>query len=113
MELGWFLMGLTYACRAEGQLRQFEPPRVEPYRLLQATTETTVSRAHGQAVIHWPESVRGHVGSFADQVYPIFAMAHFGQVFGVKEALQNSLDAPALFADCKVLWANGGGITIL
>jgi len=30
------------------------------------------------------------VGSFADQVYPIFAIAHFGQVFGMKETLQNS-----------------------
>ena len=35
--------------------------------------------------------VRGRVGSFADQVYPIFAMAHFSQVFGHQEARDNAL----------------------
>lgn len=31
---------------------------------------------------------RGHIGSFADQVYPIYALARFSRAFGVPEAAQ-------------------------
>jgi hypothetical protein len=36
-------------------------------------------------------AVRGRVGSFADQVYPILAMVHFSQVFQNSEARENAL----------------------
>ena len=91
MELAWFLTGLTYASRAG----QKQPPYLEPlarqtYTFLQCNQGKDGLFGHMARWKSLAGAVRGHVGSFADQVYPILAMAHFGQVFGVEEALQNS-----------------------
>ena len=92
MELAWFLTGLSYASRAEKNngciLSRW---RQQTYSLLQSNQGKHGLCGHMAKWDSLAGTVRGHVGSFADQVYPIFAMAHFGQVFGMKEALQNSL----------------------
>ena len=92
MELAWFLTGLTYASRAE----QKRPPYLEllarqTYALLQSNQGKDGLFGHMAKWNSLAGVVRGHVGSFADQVYPIIALARFGEAFGVKEALQNSL----------------------
>ena len=92
MELAWFLTGLTYASRAEQKQRPYlEPLARQAYTLLQSNQGQDGLFGHMAKWKSLAGAVRGHVGSFADQVYPILAMAHFGEVFGVKEALQNSL----------------------
>ncbi len=92
MELAWFLTGLTYASRTA----QKQPPYIESlaqqtYTLLQSNQGKDGIFGHLAKWKSLAGAVRGHVGSFADQVYPIIALAHFGETFGVKEALQNSL----------------------
>jgi hypothetical protein len=92
MELAWFLTGLTYASRTE----QKQPPYIESlarqtYTLLRSNQGKDGIFGHLAKWKSLAGAVRGHVGSFADQVYPIIALAHFGEAFGVKEALQNSL----------------------
>jgi hypothetical protein len=92
MELAWLLTGLTYASRAE----QKRPPYLESlarqtYALLQSNQGKDGLFGHMARWKSLAGAVRGHVGSFADQVYPIIALAHFGQTFIMKEALQNSL----------------------
>lgn len=92
MELAWFLTGLSYASRGEEKQRlHLEPLAHQTYTLLQSNQGKHGLCGHMAKCDSLAGAVRGHVGSFADQVYPIFAMAHFGQVFGMKEALQNSL----------------------
>ena len=92
MELAWFLTGLSYANQAEEKQRlHLEPLAHQTYALLQSNQGKHGLCGHMGRWDSLAGAVRGHVGSFADQVYPIFAMAHFGQVFGMKEALQNSL----------------------
>jgi hypothetical protein len=93
MELAWFLTGITCARRAE----QKQPTYLEPlarrtYTLLQSNQGKDGLFGHMGRWRSLAGAVRGHVGSFADQVYPIFAMAHFGEVFGMKEALENSFE---------------------
>jgi len=92
MELSWFLTGLTYASRAEEEQRlHLEPLARQAYALLQSNQGKHGLFGHMAKSGSLAGVVRGRLGSFADQVYPIFAMAHFGEVFGMKEALQNSL----------------------
>ena len=69
-------------CRSESLARQ-------TYTLLQSNQGRHGLFGHMAKWRSLAGAVRGRVGSFADQVYPVFAMAHFGQVFGMKEALQN------------------------
>lgn len=90
MELSWFLTGLAQACKTE-QPADLEPLANETYCLVRANQGQHglfghMSMRHSVAGI-----VRGRVGSFADQVYPILAMAHFSQVFGSREARDNAL----------------------
>jgi hypothetical protein len=92
MELAWFLTGLAHASRAERK----RPPYLDAlarqtYALLQSNQGKDGLFGHMARWKSLAGAVRGHVGSFADQVYPIIALAHFGQVFAMKEALQNSL----------------------
>ena len=92
MELAWLLTGLTYASRAE----QKRPPYLESlarqtYALLHSNQGKYGLFGHMARWKSLAGAVRGHVGSFADQVYPIIALAHFGQTFTMKDALQNSL----------------------
>jgi hypothetical protein len=92
MELAWFLTGLTYASRSQQKrLPYLEALARRTYALLQSNQGKDGLFGHMARWKSLAGAVRGHVGSFADQVYPIIALAHFGETFGVKEALQNSL----------------------
>lgn len=92
MELAWFLTGLTCASRAAEKPRQdLEPLIQQTYRLLQSNQGKDGLFGHMARWSSLAGAVRGRVGSFADQVYPIIAMAQFGRVFGMKEASQNAL----------------------
>src|ERR1700722_12025663 len=82
MELAWFLTGLTYASRAAKTKRAcLEPLARRTYGLLQSNQGKHGLCGHMSKWKSLAGAARGHIGSFADQVYPILAMAHFGQFF--------------------------------
>jgi hypothetical protein len=90
--LSWFLTGLAYAKGATAE----QPPALarlanETYRLLRANQGTHGIFGHMARRSSLAGLLRGRVGSFADQVYPIYAMAHFARAFKTKEAYQNAL----------------------
>lgn len=91
MELAWFLSGLTCASAADKISPDLEPLTVQSYKLLKSNQGKDGLFGHMAKWNSLAGAVRGHVGSFADQVYPIFAMTQVGQVFGMKEASQNAL----------------------
>lgn len=92
MELAWFLAGLAHASGTGLQ----QPPALarlanDTYRLLRTSQGDHGIFGHMGRGSSLAGVLRGRVGSFADQVYPIYAMAHFGQVYAVKEASQSAL----------------------
>jgi hypothetical protein len=90
MELSWFLTGLVFASKME-QPSDLEPLAHETYRLVRLNQGQHGLFGHMAKWHSMAGVVRGRVGSFADQVYPTFAMAHFSQVFGHGEARENAL----------------------
>jgi hypothetical protein len=92
MELSWFLTGLAY-----GSEMGAEPPSAfahlanETYRLLLANQGPHGIFGHMAKWGSLAGVVRGHVGSFADQVYPIYALSHFARVFQINEAYDHAL----------------------
>lgn len=90
MELSWFLTGLAHAGRGQQQ-PDLGPIANETYRLLRANQGPHGLFGHMAKWHSLAGVVRGHVGSFADQVYPIIALANFSQVFEVKEARESAL----------------------
>lgn len=91
MELSWFLTGLAYAERARGrQAQNFAPLATATYQLLTANQGPYGLFGHmgrRRSLAGW---VRGHVGSFADQVYPIYAFSCFARTYGNGDALKRA-----------------------
>lgn len=92
MELAWLLTGIAYASKVE--------PRAIATDLtaLAVTVRDRVlanqgphgffgHQAASSGATGW---LRGHVGSFADQVYPIYALARFGEFLGDATALESA-----------------------
>jgi hypothetical protein len=90
MELSWFLTGLTYAAKAEpsSELKELAD---KTYRLAQANQGPRGLFGHMAKWHSFAGLVRSRIGSFADQVYPILAMALFSQVFDAEEARDHAL----------------------
>ncbi|HKN70083.1 MAG TPA: hypothetical protein VJX30_03570, partial [Terriglobales bacterium] len=101
MELSWFLAGLAHA---SGTGMKQPPPLARlangTYRLLRANQGAHGIFGHLGRRSSLAGMVRGRVGSFADQVYPIYAMAHFAQVYELKDARQNALQCAS--AICRL-----------
>jgi len=92
MELSWILAGLAHATLARPELSGTLTPLA---RKIFAVIEGNRG-AHGifghQAQQGGAKGlVRGRFGSFADQVYPIYAFAWASRAFGWREALLHSL----------------------
>jgi hypothetical protein len=91
MELAWFLTGLAYATLARSaKLANLADVSVATYQLVAKN-----QGAHGifghQAVWKSLRGVlRGRIGSFADQVYPIYALARFAEAYGDQAALDSA-----------------------
>ena len=93
MELSWFLSGLAHqnlAC--PGELPHLRDTAMGTYQLLKKN-----QGEHG-VFSHLAENggltglMRGRMGSFADQVYPIYALAKFSRAYQVPKAAERALD---------------------
>lgn len=92
MDLSWFLTGLSYWAEVDPQKqRQLEALCLETYRNLTTNQGERGFFTHLSTVGSLEGRVRGRIGSFADQVYPIYGMAQFSKVFGHEEASKRAL----------------------
>jgi len=91
MELAWFLSGLAHAALAGGHnLPDLSALTAKTFSLLAANQGKHGTFGHlarsGSAI----GALRGRIGSFADQVYPIYALAKFGEAFQNRIALKSA-----------------------
>jgi len=92
MELAWFLTGLSYWGQAYPEkLSGLEPLAFETYRVLTKNQGDRGFFGHLSTSGSLAGMVRGRIGSFADQVYPIYAMAQFAKAYQHDEAANRSL----------------------
>jgi len=85
-ELAWFLAGLAHVSLLSCRTQEFPDLAAKVYRLLRQNQGDSGIFGH-QARSGSPHgTLRGHIGSFADQVYPIYALAKFARACGVREA---------------------------
>lgn len=92
MELAWFLTGLSYWGLAQPEkLASIEPLAFETYRMLKLNQGEHTFFGHLSRSGSLTGIVRGRIGSFADQVYPIYAFAQFSKAYQNEEAAQLSL----------------------
>jgi hypothetical protein len=92
MELAWLLAGLAHA-KLSGQKvlpAYVDDVALESYQLLAKNQGPHGLFGHLSTDRGLRGMIRGHIGSFADQVYPIYSLARFSQAYGVAPALEKA-----------------------
>ena len=87
MHLAWFLTGLSYYSQASDSPEKIRDVACETYNLLIQNQGKNGYFGHMATHGSLKGSVRGWIGSFADQVYPIYGLTQFFQAFGDNSAL--------------------------
>ena len=102
MELAWFLAGLSHGIIAcPGKLDHFKDLAVTTYReLIKNQGEQGI---FGHLARHKSVAgmLRGSVGSFADQVYPIYGLTKFAQACHDEHATQKALDCALAICEAQ------------
>jgi hypothetical protein len=91
MDLSWFLTGLSYWAELFPQKSShLEPLARATYKTLTKNQGERGFFGHLSTSQSFAGVTRGRIGSFADQVYPIYAMSQFGKVYRYEEAIQRA-----------------------
>jgi hypothetical protein len=103
MELAWFLAGLAQAAETTPKLvSTLTDLSVETYHRIKENQGEDGVFGHMSTKNSLAGRLRGQIGSFADQIYPIYAMSKFAKVFQVEDPL-----GPALKCATEVCRAQG------
>ncbi len=88
MDLAWFLTGLAYAGQTSAAMRRhLANSALSAYALLAKNQGGHGIFRHLSANKSVAGFLRSRIGSFADQVYPIYALTRFCQAYGFPSAL--------------------------
>ena len=104
MELAWLLAGLAHSVRATPRLTvPLTDLARETCRLLLENRGAHAFFGHLNSKKSFTGRLRGRIGSFADQIYPIYAMSKFAKHFHIEAAL-----TPARQCATAICKAQGG-----
>ena len=93
MELAWFLAGLAHAAETSTKLiSTLTDFSVETYHRIEENQGEYGFFGHMSTKNSLAGRLRGRVGSFADQVYPIYAISKFAKIFQVEDPLGPALE---------------------
>jgi hypothetical protein len=102
-ELAWFLAGLAHAAmESEKTASQVKDLAVAAYQLLKHNQGGHGFFGHLAEKKSLSGVLRGRIGSFADQIYPIYAFSKYATAFHAEEALR-----PALHCASAICGAQG------
>jgi hypothetical protein len=92
MELAWFLTGISYwALAFPNHKAQLEGLALATHEQLKKNQGERGFFGHLSTSSSLKGFSRGRIGSFADQVYPIYGMTQFSQAFGHGEAAERAM----------------------
>jgi len=92
-ELAWFLAGLAHAAETSPKLvRTLTDLSVETYQRMEQNQDEYGLFGHMNTKSSLTGRLRGRIGSFSDQIYPIYAMSKFAKVFQVEDPLGSVLE---------------------
>jgi len=91
MHLAWFLIGISYWAESYPNKRdELESLALATYDALTKNQGDRGFFGHLSTSQSLAGFARGRIGSFADQVYPIYGMAQFGKVYGNVDAISRA-----------------------
>jgi hypothetical protein len=106
MELAWFLSGLAHAAETSPKLvNRVTDLAVETYQRLEVNQGDYGLFGHISTEKSLAGRLRGRVGSFADQVYPMYALSKFAKAFHIEDPLGPASECAA--AICRAQGNSG------
>ena len=89
MEIAWLLAGLSHLAIADpAQGRKYAKTAKEIYKLLVENQGAHGIFGHQTTRSSLRGLIRGRIGSFADQIYPIYALSQYAKAYGEEEPVQ-------------------------
>ena len=101
MNLAWFLTGLSYYSQVSSEGKKFSGIARETYDVLIANQGKFGYFSHQASRGSLKGALRGHIGSFADQVYPIYGMTQFFHAFGDESALRRARECALAICEAQ------------
>lgn len=102
MELAWFLAGLSHAGLAcPEQLSALRGLAEKTYHLLKANCGPSGFFGHLSTTKSLSGFLRGRIGSFADQVYPIYGLSKYSVAYQLEEPAKMALDCAKAICDAQ------------
>jgi hypothetical protein len=101
MSLAWFLTGLSYYSQMSDNPEKIRDVARETYILLIQNQGKNGYFGHLASHLSLKGRVRGWIGSFADQVYPIYGLTQFSQVFGDDSALHRARECALAICEAQ------------
>jgi len=102
MELAWFLTGLSnWALACPEKQSRLKDLAFQTFALLKKNRGEQGFFGHLTRSASVSGMVRGRIGSFADQVYPIYAMTRFSQAYQEESALQMAVQCGRGLCDAQ------------
>lgn len=101
-ELAWFLSGLTHAAMTSGKrATDLTDLAVETYHRIEQNQGEYGFFGHMAVTKSVAGILRGRIGSFADQIYSVYAMSKFATAFDVEEPLDAALDCASALCNAQ------------
>jgi hypothetical protein len=105
MELAWFLAGLAHAAETSPKLvSSLTDLSVETYHRIKQNQGEHGLFGHMSTKKSLAGRLRGRMGSFADQAYPIYAMSKFVSVFQVEDPLGPAVECATAVCGAQGEW---------
>lgn len=92
MELAWLLTGLSYTRRCAGWNGAVEKLALTFCEAIASNFNRETSLFSHRRAGTWPAGLRNEIGNFADQIYAVYALSTFCEIFDRPEALQWAVD---------------------
>src|SRR6185436_6781341 len=91
MELAWFLAGISESAGVSKEHRLLADVAAKTHLLLKENQESSGLFRHASSRNSLSGWMRSRIASFADQIFPIYALARFYGVFGDDAGLQSAI----------------------
>ena len=90
MHLAWFLTGISFYAQVAGKSNRLHDLAAQTFERIAKNQGKNGFFSHVAVARNLKASVRGWMGSFADQVYPIYGLTQFYNAFGDRMALESA-----------------------
>jgi hypothetical protein len=101
MHLAWFLTGLSYYSLALNNSKKMKDVACETYNRLIQNQGKYGYFGHQSRRGSLRGILRGWMGSFADQVYPIYSLTQFSQAYGDDSALRRAQECALAICEAQ------------